>query len=49
MTVGAYDFDKTIDFIKPARGKDCVLTDGASIAQASMGVLAASLVALSLY
>jgi len=32
MTVGAYDFVKTNDFIRPTRGKDCVLTDGASIA-----------------
>jgi len=49
MTVGAYDFVSTNDFIRPTRGKDCVLTDGASIAKASMGALAASLVALSLY
>jgi hypothetical protein len=48
MTVGAYGWVETNNFIRPTRGKDCVLTDAAHLIKYSLAG-AASLVALSLY
>ena len=51
MTVGAYEWDTTVDLVQPKRVKDCVLkeTAGAALTKVSIGALSAALVALSLY
>lgn len=50
MTVGAYAWVESNNFIRPTRGKDCVLTDkGASMTKASFGAVAAAIVAYTLY
>lgn len=50
MTIGAYSWNSTNYFIRPTRVSDCVLTtEGASIIKYSVGAVAATLAALTLY